>query len=148
MSIYQQLYDFTAAALPDDWAWVTIYCAYGEGRTRIRVNYGTTEDRQDYENIPAPNISQFLETLRSQVAPPPTEQFTHIELTFERSGNYNSVLGYGKPNWDVMPISWPDDITAEEYTYVGAWPNGITAARAKRLKDPRSSKGVAIIPSD
>ncbi len=147
MSVYQQLYENVASALPDDWAWVTIYCAYGEERTRTMVYFGNTEDMHNRENVQPPKLSALLQTLRHQVAPPPTDQFTHIELTFERSGSHSSVLGYGEPNWDVMPISWPDDITAEEYTYVGAWPNGLMASRVKLLKDPRSSKGVAIIPS-
>lgn len=40
---------------------------------------------------------------------------THLEIHLENSGKFKTQVGYGNIDWDNM---WPDDLTAEPYTYV------------------------------
>ena len=135
--------------MPTDWAWFTIYFMYGEkGQTEHFIEYGCETDVNTRVNLKKPEpvqqttnlIKSFLE-LRDKLAPKPLPKFTHIELNYSKDGKSKSVLGYGKPNWDLMPRGWPDDITAENYTYKNAWPDGIPAEVKPLMQDARSLIG-------
>ena len=147
----QDLFPMYADILPKGWRWATIHYVFGEGRTSCFNEYGLSEDRSTIENdmvllnkLLDLNIGPIFHELRNEIATLPLEQPTHIELTIEPDGKFNTVLGYGEPNWDIAPRPWPDDITADEYTYTKAWPNGIKEKSIKRLKDPRSLIGLVI----
>ena len=147
----QELFPMYAQLLPEGWKWTTIHFVHGEGRTRLFNEYGLSEDRLAVEkdlsllnNLLDLNVDSLIHELINEIAPPPLDQPTHIELTIEPNGKFDTVLGYGEPNWDPAPRGWPDDITAEDYTYTKAWPKGIKEKSVKRLKDPRSLIGLVI----
>ena len=144
MKPVQDLFPMYTDQLPEGWSWATIYFVFGEGRTGHFTEYGYSENRSlgenDFSNKVGDVEPLFLE-LRNDIAPPPLEQPTHIELTLEPDGKFHTVLGYGEPNWDPAPRGWPDDITADEYTYTKAWPNGIPDETKDILDDPRSLIG-------
>jgi len=155
MSVYQNIYSKIAASLPEKWSWFTLKFKFSstEDHFGYSIDYGDSENRDSRESLNftevqdgSPNLVALMRSLRDEIAPKPLTQFTHIELTFDNTGNFDSVLGYGKPNWDISPRPWPDDITADSYTYTKAWPNGITKKRAAIMKDPRSLVGVRILP--
>ena len=140
----EEILSIYRVALPEGWKWFTVHFAFGDGRTKHFTEYGISEDRsivkKDFSNK-VEGEWQWLEALRDTVAPPPMEQPTHIELTIQHTGKFETVLGYGEVNWDPAPRGWPDDIRAEDYTYTKAWPNGLKEQTKKRLKDPRSLIG-------
>ena len=119
---------------------------FGENRSSVFVDYGFSTDKTKVEDGFTLNreIKLLIKSLREEIALKPTEQPTHIELTIKCTGAFNTVIGYGDPNWDPSPRPWPDDITAEDYTYTKAWPKGIKEKSVKRLKDPRSLIGLVI----
>jgi len=140
----QEIFPIYANALPDNWKWATIYFVFGEGQTGLLTEYGFTEDRshieKGFKNLDI-DVSHLFHELRNEIAPTPMEQPTHIELTIEPDGKFNTVLGYGEPNWDPAPRPWPDDITAKEYTYTKAWPDGMSEEARSIMEDPRSLIG-------
>jgi len=155
MSVYQSVYSKIAVLLPESWLWFTLNFQYSasDDHWRYIIEYGESENKDSREGLHfteaqdgSPDLVALMRSLRDEITPKPLTQFTHIELTFDNSGNFDSVLGYGKPNWDISPRGWPDDITADSYTYTKAWPNGITKKRAAIMKDPRSLVGVRILP--
>ena len=144
MKPVQELFSVYAEQLPKNWTWATVYFMFGEGVTEHFSEYGLSEDRtlveKDFSSSGL-GVSQIFHELRNEIAPPPLEQPTHIELTLEPDGKFHTVLGYGEPNWDPAPRGWPDEITADEYTYTKAWPNGIPDETKDILDDPRSLIG-------
>ena len=110
------------------------------------LDYGLTPNRDSPINSDISiDIQKEMRELREHIAPQPLPQFTHIELTFTNNGEFESILGYGRPNLDILPIQWPDDITADSYTYTKSWPSGVPEKRAALMKDPRSLAGVRIV---
>lgn len=49
------------------------------------------------------------------------DPFTHIELIFHPDGKYDMDLGYGPVDREEIRGFWPDDITADVYTYSRGW---------------------------
>jgi len=142
----QELYAIYDPLLAEGWNWLTIYYLFGEGRSRHFAEYGLTQDRSVVEielrgRPPAGKTQLLFNEIRTTVAPDPLPQPTHIELTVEHDGKFATVLGYGEPNWDISPRPWPDDITADEYTYKKAWPEGLRESTKQLLDDPRSLIG-------
>ena len=145
----QEIFNITKPLMPGDCVWFTIFFMCGaDDQTQHFIELGRNSDKNNRENLK--NTGTALETialgesfarLRDKLTPKPLEQFTHIELTYDKGGKFKSVLGYGEPNWDVMPKAWPDDISAESYTYTKAWPNGMPDGMKSLLQDPRSLIG-------
>ena len=150
MKPIEEIFYIYKPLLPESWNWCTIFFMTGSGRSIESTTYGFTSDREQEEinfNSPtgtATRICELMNEFAGEIASTPLQQPSHIELTLEPDGKYNTVIGYGEPNWDPAPRPWPDDITAEEYTYTKAWPNGIKEKSVKRLKDPRSLIGLVI----
>ena len=154
MRTYQIIYNKIAGSLPGKWSWFTLSFNFSstDDHSRYFIEYGESDnkDLRDSLNFTeiqdgSPDLVSLMRILREEISPKPLHQFTHIELTYNNSGNFESVLGYGEPNWDISPRPWPDDITVEPYTYTKAWPNGITEKRAAVMRDPRSLVGVRVI---
>jgi len=144
MKPVQELFSIYAEQLPENWKWATVYFMFGEGVTEHFSEYGLSEDRtlveKDFSSSGL-GVSQIFHDLKDEIAPPPLEQPTHIELTIQPDGKFDTVLGYGEPNWDIAPRAWPDDITATDYTYTKAWPNGMSDDAKSIMEDPRSLIG-------
>ena len=142
MRSVQELFLIYKNLLSDGWKWCTVHFVFDDGRTRHFTEYGLSENRTevelDFKNNKVSDVGILFTQLRDAISPAPLQKPTHIELTFQPSGKFDTVLGYGEPNWDPAPRVWPDDIRAEEYTYTKAWPNGLKGQTKKRLKDPRS----------
>lgn len=146
----QEIYDTAKSLMPDDWEWFTIFFMYGEdGRTRQFIEYGSDPDERERKNLQnlgsgqqMSDLSKLFFELRDKFTPEPLDKFTHIELICRKNGEAKSILGYGKPNWDIMlGGGWPDDITADSYTYKNAWPDGIPDKMKPLMKDPRTLAG-------
>lgn len=118
--------------LPEDWSLLRFFHKT-EGK-------GVSESFATYEVVSEPGIKKSFEDpleaddgddidalmplLRDSISPDGLLKYTHIELTILRDGTFDTVLGYGPVDWSPSPYPWPDDITAEEYTYKRAWPDG------------------------
>ena len=146
MSPHQNIFDAFGSKLPGNWHWFTLRAFYESHGVTYMLDYGLTPDRNVLKNSDVSiDIQRDMFELRERIAPHPLPQFTHIELTFNNNGEFESILGYGEPNRDILPRPWPDDITAESYTYTKSWPDGVHEKRAALMKDPRSIVGVRII---
>jgi len=147
LTAYQEIFDKVVPYLPKDWKWFTLYSFISERGVTYMLNFGTSEDQSDIQdNGAAFDITPEIYALREEIAQSSVPNFTHIELTFLSDGKFDSVLGYGEPNLDLLPRPWPDDITSKEYTYTKNWPDGVPERRAAILTDPRSVVGVEVIP--
>ena len=144
----EEIFHLCKESLPEEWRWCTAhYKRARNDRTSVMVIYGLEADRTKEKNdfdcpagVPT-RLCELFQQYGNIIAPNPMEKPTHIELTIEPDGTFDSVLGYGEPNWDPSPRPWPDDIRAEEYTYTKAWPKGLKKGVKELLKDPRSLIG-------
>jgi len=150
MSHFQDIFDIAKPLFPDDWEWVTFFVKFSDdgGRIKYFVDYGSSSNQRDSKSLDTLSVSQEMRIIRKlitdfrkKINPEPQKKFTHMELTFKQGEDAKAVLGYGAPNWDILPISWPDDISADSYTYKNAWPDGMPDNRRALLKDPRSLIG-------
>ena len=141
MKSVSNLFSILDSELPDRWIWCSIYIMFGDSQSQEFTEYRLSSDDEE-KNINTPNgVREQMYTFRDEIAVDLSQQPTHIQLTIESDGKFDTVVGYGAPNWDIMPSPWPDDITAENYTYTKAWPDGLPEKIRKRLKDPRSLIG-------
>ena len=143
MQIVSDIFSILDSELPERWQWCTTYYMFGKNRSSVFVDYGFSTDKTKIEDGFTLNreSKSLIKSLREEIALKPTVQPTHIELTIECTGAFNTVIGYGDPNWDPAPRPWPDDITAKEYTYTKAWPNGMSEEARSIMEDPRSLIG-------
>ena len=141
MKSVSSLFSILDSELPDGWNWCTIYFMFGDNHSREFTCYGLSPDDGERDLHGRSSVWEQMRAFRDEIAVDLSQQPTHIQLTIESDGKFDTVVGYGAPNWDIMPRPWPDDITAENYTYTKAWPDGLPEKIRKRLKDPRSLIG-------
>jgi hypothetical protein len=149
MSVYQDIFNAISPNISVGWKWFRLRAFYTDLGATYLLDFGLTSDREKaIDDGTMVNIQKEMAALRDEITPHPMQPITHVELTYTSDGKFESLLGYGKPNLDFLPIPWPDDITAENYTYVNAWPTPVMEKRAELCRDPRSLLGVNVIPNE
>ncbi|MEZ5986233.1 MAG: hypothetical protein R3B94_09820 [Hyphomonas sp.] len=130
--IIQGIFNVYINYLPEDWSLLRFFHkTEGQGISLTFETYETTSKlgkEQYFEDPLEPEDSNSIRllsySLRDAISPDGLPKYTHIELTIHRDGTFDTVMGYGPVDWSPSSYPWPDDITAEEYTYKRAWPDG------------------------
>ena len=75
---------------------------FGDDHSREFTCYGLSPDDGERDLHGRSSVWEQMRAFRDEIAVDLSQQPTHIQLTIESDGKFNTVVGYGAPNWDIM----------------------------------------------